>query len=109
MTTGTRVSLTVAPEAAAHVADLGMRRELDRMLDHTRESVPRLRSIAVALAHDPEGADEPRIVIEAGMEPGASGYDSTEDEWGRWKVETFPPAVSQHFVLLTVYGNADGR
>lgn len=34
------VPITITPEAAARVAKLGMQAELERMLEHTRQTVP---------------------------------------------------------------------
>src|SRR6476661_2271694 len=48
MSTSLTVSVTVAPEAAARVAELGMQVELEQMVQRVREVVPHLESIDVA-------------------------------------------------------------
>jgi len=99
----TTVSVTVTPEAAARVAELGMQGELERMLEHTRQGVPGLRSIEVRLALPYDTGDETSIIIEATMDDPHFEYDPTEDELGSWKVDTFPPDVCRYFVIMTVY------
>ncbi len=102
----TTVPLTVTPEATAHVAELGMQREFEHMLQHALQTVPGLRSIEVTLEYNPETGDDPRVVIWSYMEDNGRVDDPTEDEYGRWKVTTFPPEVCEHFVMLTVPGAA---
>jgi hypothetical protein len=98
----TTVPLTITPEATAHVAELGMQREFEQMLERALQTVPGLQSIKVVLTYNPETGDDPRVVIWSYMEDRGLEYDPTEDEWGRWKVTTFPPEVCEHFVMLTV-------
>ena len=64
MATSTTVPLTVLPEAAARVAELGMQAEFERMLQHTRQTLPGLRSIRVYLAEPYDTDNEPRVVIQ---------------------------------------------
>jgi hypothetical protein len=100
----TTVPVTIEPEAAARVAELGMQAELERMLEHTRQTVPGLRAIDVQLALPYDTGDETSIIIQATMDNPHLEYDSTEDQLGAWKVDTFPPDVCRYFVILTVYG-----
>ena len=57
--------VTVTPEAMARIAELGMQAELERMLEHTRKTVPGLRAIEVQLALPYDTGNETSIVIEA--------------------------------------------
>jgi hypothetical protein len=98
------IPLKVTPEAAARVAELGMQTEFQRMLDHTFQAVPGLRAVDVTLEYDPATGDDPRVVIWARLTDRGLVYDPTAEQWGTWKVETFPPEVCQHFVLLAVFG-----
>ncbi len=97
------VPVTITPEAAARIAELGMQAELDRMLEHTRLTVPGLRAIEVQLALPYDTGDETTLVIQATRSDRQLPYDPTEDEWDAWKIETFLPDVYRYFVLLTVY------
>ncbi len=99
----TTIPVTVTPEAAERVAELGMHAELERMLEHTRQTVPGLRSIEVQLALPYDTGDETTLLIQATRADRQLPHDPTEDEWDAWKIETFPPDVYRYFVLLTVY------
>ncbi|SRR6266542_385143 len=105
----TNVPLTVTPEAAARVAELGMQRELEQMLEHVRQAVPGLRTIAVELWDQYDLDVEPRVVILATMVSENPVEDRTENALGRWKVTTFSPDVCRHFVILILYEAWDGR
>src|SRR5579885_1176489 len=106
------IPVTVAEDAAARVAELGMQHEFEQMLEHTRQTISRLRQLRVTLEYDPvHPKDDPQIVIWAHREvvPPNGSPDLPEWEWNAWQVRTFPPQVFQHFVLLTVEGDVDGR
>ena len=104
--TSTEPTRSLTPEAAARVAELGMQTELERMLEHTRQTVSGLRSIEVQLALPYDTGDETSIVIQATMDDPQLEYDLTDTDWGKWQVRTFPPEVCQYFVMMTVYGQA---
>jgi len=105
----TTVPITITDEAKDYVAELGLQEPFQRMLDHTVASILGLRELRVSLqpAYD---VGAPCVLLDAITPPPPAGrYDPTEDEWGRWKMSTFPPEVFQHFVLLVAYGPADAR
>ncbi len=111
MATSTITAL-VAADAEARVVDLGMRRELDQMLEHTLQNVTGLRAVRVTLECDPACPGvAPRLVIWAHRDdlPADAGFDRTDWDWGGWQTATFSPEVCRHFVMLSVYGDADGR
>ncbi len=101
------VPLTIEPEAAARVAELGMQAELDRMLEHTRQVVSKLQHIRVVLEPPYDTGDEPYLTIEATRGGSYAGDDPTQREWGDWLVNSFPPDVWRHFGLLVLYGTSD--
>ena|SRR5438309_1166588 len=103
------VPVTVTPEAAARVAELGMQAELERMLEHTRRAVPGLRAIEVQLALPYDTGNEDSVVIEASRPNSHLAHDPTDSDWGRWKVATFPPDVCRYFVMMSVYDATDER
>ena len=105
----TTIPLAVTADAAARVAELGMDREFEAMLEHSRQFVPGLRSIAVSLEHDLDQGGDPGVVIWAHREEPGPGDDPTDRRWAAWKVETFSPHICIHFVLLSLFGAADGR
>src|SRR5260370_347093 len=91
----TTVPITVEPEAADRVAELGMQAGLERIVEHTRQTVPGLRAIEVQLALPYDTGDETSIIIQATMDDPHVEYDPTDTEWGKWQVRTFPPKVCQ--------------
>jgi hypothetical protein len=107
MAATTSVPLTIEPEAAARIAELGMKAELEHMLDHTRKVVPHLRHIGVTLTPPYDTGDEPYLAIEATRSGTYAGDDPTEREWGNWLINTFPADVWRHFSFFVIYGTAD--
>jgi hypothetical protein len=101
MTKATIVPVTLTPEATARVAELGMRSQLDQMLEHTRQSIPDLLSIEVKLDEPYNPGDTPRVIIEARRAGRLLLPDRTEWDWGGWKVSTFPPEVAEQFLMIT--------
>jgi hypothetical protein len=99
------VPVTITPEAAARVAELGMQKELDLMLEHTRQTVPGLRAIRVIWETCHETGDELGLTIEAWREVAYSGTDDVEGVWGTWLLSHFPPDVVRYVALLTFYGD----
>src|SRR5207249_5763222 len=103
----TIVPITVEPDAAARVTELGMQAELQQMIDHTRQVVPDLQEIRVVLEPPYDTGDEPYLTIYSTRRGGYNGGDPTQREWGRWLVTNFTPDVCRHFAMLMIYGNAD--
>ena len=99
----TTIPVTVTPEAAARVAELGMQHELDQMLQHTLQTVSDLQSIEVHLAEPYDTGDTPRVIIEARRAGPLLLLDRTEWQWGDWEVRTFPPEVCEHFLMMTLH------
>ena len=108
METGT-IPVTVTPEAAERVAELGMQAELQQMLDHTLRTVPNLRSVEVLLALPYDTGDETSITLQALVDHPNPVKDRTELEWDAWQLAAFPPDVCWFFRLMTVYGPPHGR
>ena len=107
----TTVPVTVAQDAAARVDELGMRRELEQMLEHARQVMPQLRYLRVTLEYNPECANEDPVVViwaHRGDTPEPGTLDQITSDYSAWKVETFPPKVCIIFTVLSVYGGADG-
>ncbi len=105
----TNVPLTVTPEAAARVAELGMQRELEQMLEHARKTAQGLRAISVELWDQYDLDDEPRVVILARVVGRNPLEDRIEGQWIDWRVTALPPDVCRHFVMLAEYEADDGR
>ncbi len=105
----TTVPITVEPEAAARVKELGLEEPLQRMLEHTRDFVPGLLTIQVTLEFDPDEVRDPTIVLwPCRRDPGLED-DDTDRSWGRWLAAHYSPDVNRHFVLISLYESANGR
>src|SRR5438034_6738237 len=99
MSTTVGIPVTVSDEAAAFIAETGLRQEYEMMLEHTKQFIPNLHSVAVTRYDDPEDLDEPRVVITAWYSVDPPDDISAWDEWVRWFVETFPPDVCRHLTF----------
>ena len=104
MATPSTIPVTILPEAAARIAELGMQRQYEQMLQHALQTVPSLRSIEVQLALPYDTGEETSIVLEATTDPDAPGIYEAEKQWGDWVINTFPSAVWAHFRMLTMPG-----
>lgn len=96
--------ITVAADAAARVEELGMRREFQAILEHTKVAVQGLRAIEVTLEHDPYPDADPIVLITATMDDPGLENDPTESHWDTWMIENFSPDVGRHFVMITLFG-----
>jgi hypothetical protein len=95
----TAVAVTVTPEAAARVAELGMHAQFEAMLDYARQSVPGLRRIEVRLNERYDTGDEPGVFIEVFAATDADACYQAERRCDRWFIDTFPSGVLEHFLL----------
>jgi hypothetical protein len=101
------VPVTVRPEAAARVVEMGLQAELEQMLEHVQQVVPQLRSIEVR-------AEEP---YDTGAEPGVSVWAWTGLPWqqidavwrslARWRGTFFSPAVRERLSVDVLPGGND--
>jgi hypothetical protein len=106
-----QIPVVVSEQAAARVAELGMQRQFEQMIDHARATAPGLRSIHVTLEWDYECPDRDRSVViwvQRDERSNPEEFDPTDRDWGRWQGKQFPPEVFTHFSLVSVYGEAHG-
>jgi len=95
MSTTTTVPVTVTPEAAARIAELGFQAEVDRMIDYARQSLPDVVRVDVVLNERYDMGGEPGVAVEAYSD---RDHDRARVFWdlARWATATFPPEVLQH-------------
>ncbi len=100
MTTATEVKVTVTPEAAARVAELGFQKEFDQLIEHARKTIPGVRKIEAIMEPPDDMHPEDQVVIWIGIadeqfrnNPGVKAYKL-------WRVETFSPDVCWHIVTV---------
>jgi hypothetical protein len=104
------VSVQIDADAAACVEALGMRREMDQMIEHALQTAPGIRAIRVRLEYDPVCPEnEPLVVIGVYREAPPGGADDVNWGWWRWRANTFPSEVCLNLKLWTEYGDPDGR
>src|SRR5438552_18606040 len=94
------IPIIIEPEVTARVAELGMTKEFQLMLDHARQVIPQLQQIRVTLEPPYDSGDEPRVVTQALRGGPLSEDDPTRRQWTKWEIETFPADVLRHFTTL---------
>ena len=99
------VPVTITPEAAARVAELGMQAQLEQMIEHTRQTVSELRDVRVVLESREPSDEGMGITVFATTTRPYHPEEQTMWDRGGWKVRTFPPEVCQHFVMMLVHEN----
>ena len=104
MSTPVTVPVTVSPEAAARVAELGLQAELERMIEHTCQTIPGLRRIEVIRFERYDMGGEPGVSLEAYSDQPLEVEQKAWWEWARWQVTTFPPEVCEHLSLSVRHG-----
>jgi len=107
MATLTEIPVAVSPDAAARVAELGLQREFQMMIDQLKQIIPGLRAIEVTLEYPPDYEDDPMVLLTTYQpEYSGPGLDPTHVAWADWLVQAFAPDVLRHFVRLEFYAAA---
>ncbi len=94
------VPVTVTPEAAARIAELGIQAAVDQMLGHALQTIPDLQRLEVVLDGPYDTHEEPYLTIHATTDRILVPGDTTEKGWTDWELSTFPPEVLEHIALL---------
>ena len=105
----TTIPVTVDAEASVHVAELGMQRELDAMLEFLRQNVPDLHRIDVTLQPPYDTGDDPGVIIEITRDDPHGEGDRIRKSWRDWKIDTYSPDIWRHFALFEVPGESHAR
>jgi hypothetical protein len=105
------VPVTIAPEATAHIAEFGLQRDFEQVLDHVLRAVPELRRVEVTVDQclESDSPTEPALMITA-LVPLPEEPD-VAIEWAidEWLIANFPPATGMHFVFRRSDVNANER
>jgi hypothetical protein len=99
MSASIEAPLTITPEAAARIAELGMQKEFEQMIAYVREVVPELAAIEV-VRELPYDTDWEPVSITAYSDQVFAPGDNTSAKLDEWVVTTFPPQVLEHLVVL---------
>lgn len=100
------VPVMISDEASARVASLGMQREMALMIEHVKQTAPRLVRIEVTIWHDGPGSPEDKhVMVRAVQEPPATIYpvEFLEVGWGSWVAKNFSLAVTLRFVMISSF------
>ena len=108
MSASTDIPLTITPEAAARIAELGMQNEFEQMIEHTRQVVPALAAIEV-VRELPYDTDSEPVSITAYWDRPYAPEDNTSADLDRWVVEMFPPHVLEHMHIFLIHGRPHAR
>jgi hypothetical protein len=94
------VPITVTPEAAERIAELGFEKQAEQMIDYAQQQIPQLERIEVVLVDRYDMGGPPGVTIRAWRTLREFvPTDKTEDKVVRWEIATFPPEVLQHLHL----------
>lgn len=108
MSASVDVPLTITPEATARIAELGLQREFEQMIEHVRQVVPELKAIEVVRELPYDTDSEPVSITAYSDEAFAPGRRMSRDLI-RWEVNTFPPQVLEHLIILLSPGSPHAR
>jgi hypothetical protein len=103
MATDVSVPVNISVPASARVAELGMQREFDEIVDYARQTAPDLRFIEVTLEHDSVESRPPLVTLWVHRAEPDWGDDPTDRSWAAWLPRALPPEVCEHFVMLSFY------
>ena len=96
------VPVQIADDAAAKVETLGMRRELEQMIEYAIQTAPGLRFIRVRLeVEDPHPALGPLVVIEVYRHP-PPGKEPDKVDWGWWEWNQYQPFLASAAAKLPI-------
>lgn len=111
MATNTQIPVTFTPEASERIAELGLKAEVQEMIEHTKQAIPDAVGINVEHWYDYESGGPPQLTIIA-WKPGVSqSLDdyAPQDEWSLWLIGHFPPAVSRWVSFDLLFQDEHGR
>jgi hypothetical protein len=99
MTTSATVPVTVTPEAAARIAQLGFQAEVDRMIDYARQHIPQLERIEVILYDRHDQGGEPGLSVAIYSRHPFDPDERFTRELDQWFVRAFPSEVLEHVIM----------
>ncbi len=94
------IPVTIAPEAAARIAELGFEKQVAQMIDCARDHLPGLVRIEVVLNlryDEPDSKDG--VYVEAWCDPSYDETDQAGKDLITWMITTLPPQVLEHLSM----------
>ena len=98
------IPVTVTPEAAARIAELGFEAHVETMLEYARQNIAGLVRLEVVLNERYDLGGEPGVAIDAWSERPFVPGDNTSRDLVGWLVDTFPPEVLEHLHMSYLPG-----
>lgn len=95
--------VTVTPEAAARVAELGFQLVVDDIIAQAHRIFPDLQSLHLTLVPSFEMDDIPWLVIECRADRAEREARDALVAWYTWRAESLPFEVGRHFMLSWVH------
>jgi hypothetical protein len=105
----TTIPVTITPEAAARVAELGMQREFEMMLDYVRQISPGLRSVEADLRLPYDTGDDLGVLIKGRLAEPYCRESGLRSQLRAWRSATFSPDVGRYFSILLTGASEDAR
>jgi hypothetical protein len=99
MNTTPAIPITIEPEAAARIAELGFQDQVERMLDYARQHLPGNKRIEILLNIHYDEDTPDGVSIHVWSDHPWRPEDPIHQELTRWEVENFPPEVLEHLLL----------
>jgi hypothetical protein len=99
MATPTAVPVTVTPEAAARIEELGFQQVTDDLLTQARGLLPGLRCLHLSLVPSYDMDDIPWLVLDCSSDRPRREVRDALVAWYTWRAENLPMEVGRHFML----------
>ncbi len=109
MSSASTIPVEITPETAARAEQLGIRRQLEEILEYTRQNVADLRSVAVTLYHDREEPGEPHLSLECWRDGPSRVDEEAWERWTDWLIRHYPPDVVRWLGFEILYRGEDDR
>jgi hypothetical protein len=93
------VPVTITPEGARRVAELGLQAEMQSMIDYALQNIPELDRIVVDIAYSYDAGQEDGVTIHAYGRRPFDPDDHTVDRVTRDIIQQFPPEVMWYLIL----------
>jgi hypothetical protein len=105
--TTTTIPVTYDADGKARLDELGLHAVCEQIIEHLLETLPNLQRLEVTGPYVEHLGPDQQIVFEAYM----SGTPTIEYDlaFDRWVIANIPVEAGTWFVLLTIYGQPDGR
>jgi hypothetical protein len=97
------IPVEVSEEAARYIEQLGLQEPLQRMLDEIPKRFQAVHWIKVILEYIVDEGNRPSVAIDVAREHPGAGDDPSGRQFGRWVIETFPPEIWSHLVVMDIY------